>query len=274
MLPAPPRVRRGCPGRAQRGTTFLEVVFATALVGVLAATLVGLFSFINATQRREQRYLAAAEVANRLMLNYLDNPAAMPDPGKVIEYGPPENPAKFRWSYTEQPVRMNEARPEARDETRAGPLKRDRMKLVTVRVWLSEYSGGEMSHGDTVPGIVLTRLIDPLALRNPDSTTNMLKDPAAYQRWLEAMMGFTQGQVVGGAGGAGGAATGAATVPPGTTGMRAGSGARGARDSGRLGARDAFKRAKSATDHPPNWAYEQWGGPGAGGRGPGSMNIR
>jgi type II secretory pathway pseudopilin PulG len=252
--------------QVRRGLTFLEVVLSTVLVGVIAASLLTLFGFINSTQRREQRYLAAAEVANRLMLNYLDNPAAMPDPGKVIEYGPPDNPAKFRWSYDELPVRMYEARPEARDETRAGPLKRDRMKLVTVRVWLSEYSGGASQSGDTVPGIVLTRLIDPLALRNPDSMDNMLKDSAAYQRWLEAMMGFTQGQAVSG-GGRGG--VGAASLQ-GTTSGRGGRSR--ASEGGRLNAREAFGRG--STNHPANWAYEQWGGPGAGGRGPGSMNVR
>lgn len=232
--------------------TFLEVVCAAALLGIVAATIFSVFGFITLSQVRERRMLACAEVANRLMLNYLDNPASMPDPNKVVEYGPAESPAKFRWDVKEERVELHEARPEGRDTTREGPLKRDRMKQVTIRAWLSEQSGGERALDSSVPHVTLTRMVDPLALRNPDSTENMLKDPAAYQKWFEAMMGFTAGQAV--------------AVPMGEAGgaprTEAGSSRGSFSTDGRADPRSAFKRGRSTRDHSGAWAYEQWGGPG------------
>ena len=239
-------------GVSQRGMTFLEVVFGAALVVMIAATVTGLFTYITSTQRREQRLLACAEVANRLMLNYLDNPASMPDPNKVVEYGPQESPAKFRWEIKEEKIDMVEARPEGRDTAREGPLRRDRMKQVTIRAWLSELSGGSRHPDGGTPQVVLARMMDPLALRNPDSTDNMLKDPAAYQKWFEAMMGFTQGQAVmqpqGAAGGA-----------PRTEGASSTS---ALKSRGKADPRKAFGRGQSSRDSSGAWANEQWGGPG------------
>lgn len=253
-------VRCGHPGRrARAGITFLEIVCGTALLGIVAATIFSVFGFITLSQVREQRMLACAEVANRLMLNYLDNPAGMPDPNNVVEYGPVDSPAKFRWDVKEERVELHEARPEGRDTTREGPLRRDRMKQVTIRAWLSEQSGGAQTLDSSVPQVTLARMVDPLALRNPDSTENMLKDPAAYQKWFEAMMGFTQGQAV--AAPTGEAGGGAART-------EAGSGGRASfRTNGKADPRAAFKRGRSTRDNSGARAYEQWGGSGSGPRG-------
>jgi type II secretory pathway pseudopilin PulG len=244
---------QGRSGVSERGMTFLEVVFGAALVVMIGATVTGLFTYITSTQRREQRMLACAEVANRLMLNYLDNPAAMPDPNKVVEYGPPESPAKFRWEIKEERIELEEARPEGRDTAREGPLRRDRMKQVTIRAWLSELSGGSQRPDGSTPQVTLARMIDPLALRNPDSTENMLKDPAAYQKWFEAMMGFTQGQtVMQPQGTAGGGAPRTAAASSGTN----------SRLNAKVDPRRAFGRGRSSRETSGSWAYEQWGGPG------------
>jgi type II secretory pathway pseudopilin PulG len=230
--------------------TFFEVLLGTVIVAAVAATLLSLYSFLNATQRREQRLLACAEVANRLMLNYLDNPAAMPDSSKVVEYGPPEHPGRYRWELKEDRVAMREARPEQRDESRAGPLQRDRMRIVTIRAWLSEQSGGSRNPGADTPQVVLTRMIDPIALRNPDSAANMLSDPAAQQKWLEAMMGFSGGSrpINTAQGNAAQPAAGPAT------------GESRARGPGGLGPRQAATRGRTSQGFAPNLVHEQWGG--------------
>jgi hypothetical protein len=240
----------------RRGVTFLEVVFATALVAAISAAVTGLFSSIDTMQRREHRLLACAEVGNRLMLNYLDNPTKMPDPGKLVEYGPPENPQKFRWELKEQPIRLRDAKPEARDESRASPLKRDRMKQVTIRVWLSEQSGGGQRPDASTPMVVIARMVDPLALRNPDTVDHVFsgKDPELQQRYMEAMMGFSQG-------------TGVPSGPPGSPAASAQSRGSatttlGGRTSSRANPREAFGRARSSRDRSSEWAAEQFGGPG------------
>src|SRR5207248_8622364 len=114
----------------------LEVVFATAMLAIVAGALFGVFDFAMASEAREQHRLGAAELANRLVLNYLDNPSGMPDPHKLIEYGPSEAPSKYRWEYVEEPVRVVEAAGDQRDKSRESPLKNDRFRQVTVRVWL------------------------------------------------------------------------------------------------------------------------------------------
>src|SRR5215831_14815037 len=101
-------------GHTHRGMTFLEVVVATALLAVVSAAMFGMFGFATGMQLRGQRMLACAEVANRLMLQYLDEPTKMPLTPKTVVYGPPEAPATFRWEYREEPIQLIEANPDGR----------------------------------------------------------------------------------------------------------------------------------------------------------------
>src|SRR3954466_15616751 len=98
------RGRRG----ARAGMTFIEVVCASAILGIVAAAVFSAFSFVSLTQVRETRHLACMEVANRLLLSYLDNPAGLSEGARVVEYGPPEATAKFRYELSEQPVKLVE----------------------------------------------------------------------------------------------------------------------------------------------------------------------
>lgn len=176
------------------GMTLLELVLAVALLGVVAASVAGLFGFVTSTQLRERQRLAAAEVAHRLVLSYLDDPTALPDPSLPVEYGPPEAPARFRWEYREDRVRLQEVNGDRRDMTRQSPLNPDRFLVVTVRVWLSEESGGARYADGTAPMAVLSRLIDPVAVRNPDSALNtILGNERGRERWIQNMMGLMGG---------------------------------------------------------------------------------
>jgi hypothetical protein len=169
--------------------TFLEVVFAVAMLGVVAASLFGAYGFAIAGETREQRRLGAAEVANRLILNYLDSPSGMPDPSLPVKYGDPPRPLLFRWEYFEEPVRVVEAYGDRRDRARESPLKNDRFRQITVRVWLSELSGGSRYWEASTPSVTISRMLDPVAPRNPDSYMAMIKNPSDFQRLIEAFMG-------------------------------------------------------------------------------------
>jgi type II secretory pathway pseudopilin PulG len=176
--------------RHHAGMTFMEVVVGVALLSVVTAALFGLFSFITGMQLRQQQTLACAEVANRLILQYLDEPTKMPDEHKPIEYGPAGKPARFRYEYKEEPIQLIEVLPEQRDQSRTSPLSTERFRQVTVRVWLGEESGGTRYPEPNTPLITLTRLVDPMYPRNPDSFMNMLNDPEAFKKFMETMMGF------------------------------------------------------------------------------------
>lgn len=187
---------------ARRGITFLEVVVGVALLGVVTAAMLGTINFATGIQLRQARMLACSEVANRLVLEYLDDPTKLPDPSKTVDYGPPEAPAKFRWEYREDSLLVQDALPEARDASRPSTLPVDRFRQVTVRVWLSEESGGSRFPDDSVPLVTLSRMVDPLAPRNPDSFMNMMNNPELFQQFMGSFMGVqtTRGGMPAGSG--------------------------------------------------------------------------
>jgi type II secretory pathway pseudopilin PulG len=86
--------------------TFLEVVLAIALMGLIFAAVYSAFGFVGAMSRREQQKLAAAELANALIVQYLDDPNSLPTT-QPIDYGP----WRFRYARAEEDVTFREARP-------------------------------------------------------------------------------------------------------------------------------------------------------------------
>ncbi len=175
--------------------TLLEVVAAIAIVALLCSTVLGAVSYMQSIELRQTHALACGELANRMMLQYLDDKTAMPSPMTPLEYGA----HRYRWSASESPVGFQavEAQPTGASNAPTGRTGRStippekRYRLVTVTVWLSEESGGAMQLEEGVPNARIGRLIDLLAFRNPDSATNMLSQPGKMQEILEAI-GATQ----------------------------------------------------------------------------------
>ena len=183
----PPACSRRVPSGHRRGMTFLECVAAVGLLGIVAASIFGVFSFLQANQVRQQQLLGAHELASRLTLMYLDDPLGMPAAGSTLDYGP----YSYRWEYREQPLTVIEAVPEGRDTARASTLPLDRFTEVIVRVWLSEKSGGSHVGVDATPQAQISRVFDPMFFfRNPDSAEHLLRNPARFQQFMERMMGF------------------------------------------------------------------------------------
>ncbi|HVZ93355.1 MAG TPA: hypothetical protein VG797_02485 [Phycisphaerales bacterium] len=71
---------------ARRGLTFVEVIAAVAMLALIAATIVSGLSFVDFTASRDRARLAAMEVAHRVVLQFLDNPVALPDPSLPYDY--------------------------------------------------------------------------------------------------------------------------------------------------------------------------------------------
>lgn len=257
----------------RRGMTFLEIVVATAMMGVVSAAIFGVFGFLTNEQWREQRKLDATEVANRLVLQYLDNPTGMPDSRKTLEY-PLGSGNKYRWEYSEDQVRLDEVAPEQRDQQRQSPLSPDRFMQVTVRVWLSEDSGGARTPDVSTPAATLTRMLDPVYPRNPDSYMGQLNNPTDFRRIMEAMTGFNAGgaMVTTGGGLQGRGPRGPQNGPQGGTRPQRG-------EQGTVRPGDAFGRGRQQASQrggPQGGRFGGQGGPGGGlfGRpfGPGGTN--
>lgn len=189
----PSRRGKAAPRRpiTRRAMTFLEVVFATIILAMIVSVLFGSIGYMLGRQRVEQRTLGAVEVANRLMLQYLDDFTAMPDESLPVAYGPD----RYRWHKDTLSFRLEPAEPASRQRQpppgdRAGGTLLEKSDLVVLTVWLSEESGGSFSPDPGVPQARVSRLVYPfLAGRNPDSWANAQNNDAYMQSVRERMVG-------------------------------------------------------------------------------------
>jgi len=171
--------------------TFLEVVCAVAILAMVTATVVGAMSFVVAMQQRQQKKLNAAEVANRLMLIYLDDPTELDRMGPLVPYGG----AKYRWSKAEGGVTFRPAKtapapgqPGGGNNTTASGM--ERFVNVSISAWLSEESGGAFKPEPETPASTLARLVDPVPMRNPDSLNYTVSNDELRARMIA---GFLRG---------------------------------------------------------------------------------
>lgn len=158
-------------------------MLAVALLALVTAMIMVAINSMMAAQVMQRQRLGAAELANGMVLTYLDNRKKLPSTDAYLNYGRD----LYRWSYTEQPVQIKPAREEALTARSNAALSWNRMKSVTFHVWLSEKSGGVQSLDEasgTSVHFAISRIVDPIALRNPDAIERMLKDPVAYQEFI------------------------------------------------------------------------------------------
>ncbi|MEZ6244041.1 MAG: prepilin-type N-terminal cleavage/methylation domain-containing protein [Phycisphaerales bacterium] len=201
-----PSARQG----ARRGMTMLEVVLAVVLLALLAATFATSHSYIHAAASREAQRLGAAEIANRMMLQYIDDKKMLPPQSTQLDY----NQQRYRWSLDEIPVDLKLDPAAAENESqRGGGLGLERIRMIVVRAWLSEDSGGSYIYTDSVPSITLTRLFDPLGFEHhsPDSAERQLGTEEGIREVLDTILrlqGGTQSGDTSGKSGSGGSSTG------------------------------------------------------------------
>ena len=178
--------RRGATFRTptRRGLTMLETVLAAVLMAMIATTLVAGLGFVHADHRRQQQNLGAAEIANRLMLQYLDEKTAMPSDALAVTYGS-RGQYRYYWKVQEEKVSMREMRPGSGAlANRTGGVKADRIKLVTIRVWNEQTPNVNPALSGFPEDYRLARLMDPIAPRNPDSLDKMLQTPEGMAEYL------------------------------------------------------------------------------------------
>lgn len=168
----------------RRGLTMLETVLAAVLMAMIATTLVAGLGFVHADHRRQQQNLGAAEIANRLMLQYLDEKTAMPSEALAVTYGS-RGQYRYYWRVQEDKVAMREVRPGSNAmANRTGGVSPDRIRLVTIRVWNEQTLNVNPALSGFPEDYRLARLMDPIAPRNPDSLDKMLRTPEGMAEYL------------------------------------------------------------------------------------------
>ncbi len=169
--------------------TLLEVVLAIAALGLVAASATTTLSYLYGAQVREQRQLAAGELAHRFILIHMDEPNEMPSQSETTAY------AKdfYRYELEVAPVGLNPSPHVASalaDRRNESPVSIDRLEQITVRVWLSEDSGGSSRFDSDVPNAVLVRLIDPHFInRNHDSALKFFEDEKRRNQFIQEILG-------------------------------------------------------------------------------------
>jgi len=159
-------LRTGRSETAAPGVTILEVVLAVVMLGLVAASLTGAISAVELMSGRNKRMLAAYEVANRLVLTYLDNPKTMPASSLPLDYGP----YTFMWDMDVggMEMKINDAQ---RRTSGAAPQALDRFETITITMYEAEGEGKQPRPGAELA--LLSRMYDPAAPRNPESMKNI-----------------------------------------------------------------------------------------------------
>jgi type II secretory pathway pseudopilin PulG len=174
--------------------TLIEAVLAVVLLGMVGTMLASASGFMGNMQGRLGQRLGAAELGNRLMLQFMDDRDSLPSKALPIEY----NAEFYRWTLEEIPVTFNvETSDELQTSASAvgGGVNLQRIKLISIKVWLGADSGGSRAFEQGIPSATITRLIDPLAFSNPDSLQTMLDQPGGIEKLLKA---FVESEVGGG----------------------------------------------------------------------------
>lgn len=190
--------RPGKSGSRQRGMTLIEAVLAAALVGIFASILIAAVNGAWRDQVRHRQIMGAVELANRLVIIYLDDMTDLPSPSLRLEYGPHNQPYRYRWEKMESAVSLVDP-PDLPREVAARRRERGgtaglqgQLRSVTFRVWLAEDDStgrGSRTPEPGVPQAAITRLMNPLFWRNPDSTHKIQMKPELVQELFGPMLG-------------------------------------------------------------------------------------
>ncbi len=157
--------------------TLLEAVFAVAMLGVIASSLFTTINFLLTRQNAQEQQLAAMELANRLILQFLNDPRELEDDRNLpIRYHAGPRADLFRWEMeaSEIEVEFDEDVQNLEDALEFADYG---LRFVTMRVWLSEHSGGSYRPDDSPVVVEISRLVNPKALRNPEQVANVITNP-------------------------------------------------------------------------------------------------
>lgn len=130
---APATARRSA--RCAPGLSLLEVVLSVVMLTGVATSIMSAIAYVERSDARDKRRLAAHEIANRLVLQWLDDSKAMPEPHLPIAYG---DRYQFFFELSVTPVVMELNQRQNNSEAALQGL--DRYRLVAVRVFDSDES--------------------------------------------------------------------------------------------------------------------------------------
>ncbi len=174
--------------------TLLEVVLAVLMLSMVTLIVTNAVNSIMTMEAESRKRLAAYEVANRLMLTFLDDPDELPPKSNPISYGS----YQFLYELERTPAKLVINRTQESSGSALQAL--DRFRMVGVTVYEALPSDVAMAiEGEALASI--SRAIDPFTPRNPDSIEVIGRDRTKLGKWLGELISQPGG---GGGGGGGG----------------------------------------------------------------------
>ncbi len=202
--PSSPRPHR----RAERGSTLIEVVCASLILAIAITMIVGAITAVTSADLRARQQLEGLELANRLLLQFLDDKEKMPSQEAHINQGM----GTYRFKLTETPVKLsypdNSIFETPSNQTTASAI--DQTKLISVTVWAGVPDGlGGYRAGEQMA--TLARIHNPLSLitRNPDTMARLAANPEQLLAYILRLV--EQRQAEGGSGSGSGGAGGSSS---------------------------------------------------------------
>jgi type II secretory pathway pseudopilin PulG len=173
----------------RRGTSLIEVVCAAFILSIAVTMIFTAVSAVTTAELRARRQLEALELANRLILQYLDDKESMPNPAAHIELsmGP------YRWALVESPVDITlpeDSVFELNESQSAKVMAQTKLLSITVYAGVADGLGG-YAQGEQLA--TLARIHNPLTIlsRNPDTMMRLASNPQAL---LEFVMRLVEQQ--------------------------------------------------------------------------------
>lgn len=184
-------MRRG-GARSRGGVTFLEVVFASAMLGIATSGFVAALGAVETLDALSARRLEAHEVAHRVLLQFMDDPRSLRE----------DTPYPLGRGVYRYIVRKDVLLPEDAESERVSirksahtktldPLARIKARLTMITVEVFEEEQGRRG---TDPLATLSRIYDPFADAENDPQTFMQHvvdmfegDPVMQQMLMQAL---------------------------------------------------------------------------------------
>ncbi|MBY0312947.1 MAG: hypothetical protein K2W85_12825 [Phycisphaerales bacterium] len=162
--------------------TLLEVVLAVLMISLVALVVTSAVNSIMGMEANGRKRLAAYEVANRLMLTYLDDPENLPSESNPIEYG------SYRFLYEVELTPSRLVINRTQEATGASLQKLDRFRMIGITVYDALESDVALA-AEGEPLAALSRAIDPFTPRNPDSIESLGRDQRKIGKLVGGLLG-------------------------------------------------------------------------------------
>lgn len=179
------RGSRGIIGH-RSGTTLIEVVCASVILAIAVTMIASSVAAVTMADIRARQRLEALELANRLLLQFLDDKEAMPSESAHLDSGL----GTYKYKLVESPIGLSFPEGSVFEASENQSRKvMDQTKLVSVTVWAATPDGvGGYIAGEQMA--TLARINNPLSVlsRNPDTMARIASDPSRLMAMVMKMI--------------------------------------------------------------------------------------